>query len=124
MTAGPDRRTLDAGAAIFSDAPPRLRCEGLGGPPTRLVVASPAVAVWCLPCRPSAFSFVAVGLSAAVYAAALFGFAVAALHLYMCWRLAVRDAPAPRLGVAVDVFVTTYNEPGEMIGRALLAARN
>src|SRR5262245_1153654 len=120
----PARPTLDAGSAIFGDVPPRLRCEELGAVQKGLVVGFLAAAIWYLTWRPSAFNFDALGFSAAVYAAELFGCAVAALHLYMCWRLPVRDAPAPRPGLTVDVFVTTYNEPGEMIRRTLLAARN
>jgi len=124
MTA-PNHTSQDAGSSIFSDAPPpRMRCEELGAAQKTLVVAFLAVAISYLAWRPSAFNFDALGFSLVVYAAELFGFAVAALHLYMCWRLPLRDAPAPRAGLAVDVFVTTYSEPADIIRRTLLAARN
>jgi len=124
MTA-PNHTSQDAGSSIFSDAPPpRMRCEELGAAQKTLVVAFLAVAISYLAWRPSAFNFDALGISLVVYAAELFGFAVAALHLYMCWRLPLRDAPAPRAGLAVDVFVTTYSEPADIIRRTLLAARN
>lgn len=60
----------------------------------------------------------------ALYLAEIYGLAAAILHIFMCWRLTVREAPAPVPGITVDVFVPTYNEPTELVRRTLLAARN
>ena len=47
----------------------------------------------------------------------------ALLHIFMCWRLTVRQAPPPRPGMTVDVFVPTYNESVDLVRKTLLAAR-
>ena len=47
----------------------------------------------------------------------LFGFGI--------WRLRERPAPAPpEKGLSVDVFITTYNEPLDLVLRTALAAKN
>lgn len=61
--------------------------------------------------------------SAVVYGAEVFGVATTLMHLFMCWRLSVRQAPAPREGLSVDVFVPTYNESVELVRKTLLAAQ-
>jgi len=119
----PVRTPLDPVEAIFADAPP-LRYEDLGLARKLLAVAFLAVGVWYLAWRPTSFNEDAAAFSIAVYAAELFGFGAAVLHLFMCWRLAVRDTPPPRPGLPVDVFVTTFDEPVELVRRTLLAARN
>ncbi|GAA1736675.1 glycosyltransferase [Microbacterium paludicola] len=41
------------------------------------------------------------------------------------WRMKVRGrAPVPREGATVDVFITTYNEPPELVARTAEAARD
>ncbi len=60
--------------------------------------------------------------SALVFGAELFGIVTMLLLLLMTWRLPNRTAPPPPPGLAVDVFVTTYNEPVEVVRRTLLAA--
>ena len=60
----------------------------------------------------------------ALYLAECYGLAAAVLHIFMCWRLTVREAPPPAPGLSVDVFVPSYNEPTELVRRTLLAARN
>lgn len=62
--------------------------------------------------------------SALLYGAELFGFATTLLHLFMVWRMSVRKAPPAPMGLNVDIFVPSYNEPTEMVRRTLLAARN
>jgi cellulose synthase (UDP-forming) len=101
-----------------------LPFEGLGVARTAVVVAFLACAVWYLTWRLGSFNPDALAFSIVVYAAELFGFLTAALHLFMCWRLSARAAPTARQGLTVDVFVTTYDEPVEMVRRTLLAARN
>ena len=61
--------------------------------------------------------------SVTVFAAELFGIVTMLLLLHMCWRLPDRKPPpAPAAGITVDVFVTTYNEPVDVVRRTLLAA--
>ena len=113
-------------SALFSDAlpPPKVPYEGLGIARKALVVAFLAVAIWYLTWRLGSFNPDAIAFSAIVYAAEVFGFLTALLHLLMCWRLSVREAAQPRAGLTVDVLVTTYNEPVDMLRRTLLAARS
>ena len=101
-----------------------MRYENLGPARTVLAAVFLGVAVWYLSWRLGAFNADALAFSIVVYAAEAFGFLTAVLHLFMCWRLSVREAPRPRAGLAVDVFVTTYDEPVELLRRTLLAARS
>ncbi len=43
--------------------------------------------------------------------------------LFETWKLEVREPAAPLPGLKVDVFVTTYNEPVEVLRKTVLAAR-
>lgn len=63
------------------------------------------------------------GFAWAVYVAEVYGYLSACLHLFMCWRLRLRRPPSPLQGLSVDVFVTTYNEPVDLVRRTLLCAR-
>lgn len=91
--------------------------------PRRLLVALfVAIGAWYLSWRPGTFNPDAMLFSGVVYAAELFGFATALLHVFMCWRLSERRAPAPRSGIAVDVFIPTYNEPVDLVRKTVLAA--
>lgn len=60
----------------------------------------------------------------ALYFAEIYGFGTALLHIFMCWRLTVREPSLPAPGATVDVFVPTYNESVDIVRRTLLAARN
>jgi cellulose synthase (UDP-forming) len=52
------------------------------------------------------------------------GFLEFVLFLFMTWRVPpVRVVPAPR-GLAVDVVITTYNEPAEILHSTILGAVN
>jgi cellulose synthase (UDP-forming) len=57
-----------------------------------------------------------------VYAAEIIGFARTLIFLLSAVRLSHRDAPLAPEGRTVDVFVTTYNEPVDIVGRTLRAA--
>jgi cellulose synthase (UDP-forming) len=83
------------------------------------LIAGVAYLLW----RPSTFNTSAPVFSVVLYAAELFGFLTALMHISMVWRLSVREPPEPPPGLRVDVFVTTYNEPVEMLRRTLLAAK-
>jgi cellulose synthase (UDP-forming) len=124
MPVDPDLTPLDTASSIFGDAPPRLESEGSGIARAILVALFLGAAAVYLPWRLGSFHPDALAFSVAVYAAEVFGFATALLHLFMCWRLTVREAPPAPPGRAVDVFVTTLNEPVEIVRRTLLAARN
>ncbi len=93
-----------------------------------------------LPRRLAAYAFVLVGcvyfhwrlgtinpdapvFSWLIYGAEIFGFVTALVHIFMCWRLSVRSAPAPRPGLLVDVFVPTYNESVDLVRKTLLTAQ-
>lgn len=60
--------------------------------------------------------------SGLIYAAELFGFVTALLHLFMAWRLSERRARPPRPGITVDVFIPTYSESVDLVRKTLLAA--
>lgn len=92
--------------------------------PVRRVLAASFVAVglWYLLWRAGTLNPQAPVFSALIYAAEIFGFGTALLHIFMCWRLSVRRAPPPRSDVTVDVFVPTYNEPVELVRETLIAA--
>lgn len=81
------------------------------------------VGVWYLHWRASTLAANAPIFSAILYAAEIFGFATALLHLMMTWRLTVRRAPAPEAGLSVDVFIPTYNESVDLVRKTVLAAR-
>lgn len=115
-------------AAQPLDVPGRRRRDGLafetlGFARSALVVAYLAVAVWYLAWRPTTFNPQSPVFSWIVYAAELFGFAVALLHIFMVWRLSVRTPVPPEPGLTVDVFVPSLNEPLAILRRTLLAAR-
>ncbi len=101
---------------------PGLRYETLGPARSLLVLAYVAIAIWYLTWRPTTFNPQAPVFSGIVYAAELFGFVVALMHIFMVWRLSVRAAPAAASGLSVDVFIPSYNEPLDMVRRTLLAA--
>jgi cellulose synthase (UDP-forming) len=62
-------------------------------------------------------------LSSLLLAAELFGIFSLALHIFSTWVLVDRRAPPPPPGATADLFVTTWNEPVEMLRNTLLAAK-
>jgi cellulose synthase (UDP-forming) len=103
----------------MSDTTPN---EPLEAPRRVLVGVFVAVSVWYLVWRLGTFNPAAPVFSAVVYAAELFGFSTALLHIFMCWRLSVRRSTAPRVVRSVDVFIPTYNESTELVRKTVLAA--
>jgi len=63
-------------------------------------------------------------LSTLLLAAELFGIFSLALHIFSTWTLVDRHAPPPSPGATADLFVTTWNEPVEMLRNTLLAAKS
>ena len=92
---------------------------------SRFVVCAAAVAgAVYFPWRATIFNPHAPVLSALLYGAELFGLVSLSLHAFMTWRVLERKPPLPLPNQSVDVFVTTYNEPVEMLRRTLIAARD
>lgn len=82
------------------------------------------VGFWYFQWRLSTLNPDAVGFSTALLAAELFGFMTAMLHVLMTWRLTLRESHAPRRASSVDVFITTINEPADLVRKTVLAAQN
>lgn len=61
--------------------------------------------------------------STLLLAAELFGIGSVALHIFCSWTLVDRRAPAPPVQASVDILVTTWKEPVEMLRNTLLAAK-
>ena len=92
-------------------------------PVRQLLVASfVVVSVWYLVWRLGTFNPAAPVFSRVIYGAEVFGFVTAMLHIFMCWRLSVRQSTPPRVARSVDVFVPTYNESPALVRKTLLAA--
>ncbi len=102
--------------------PPPVPHVPLEGPRRALVGLFVVVAVWYLSWRLGTFNPDAPLFSRLIYAAEVFGFVTALLHIFMCWRLSVRRAASPRVWRSVDVFVPTYNESIDIVRKTLIAA--
>jgi cellulose synthase (UDP-forming) len=102
--------------------PPALPHEPLEGPRRLLVAAFAAASLWYLSWRLGTINPDAPVFSWLIYGAEVFGLTTAALHVFMCWRLTVREAPPPRAWPTIDVFVPTYDESPELVRKTLLAA--
>ncbi len=120
---------MPQGPEGVSEAEPRTAADGaavaesLSRPQMALVVLYIISAAVYLVWRPGAFNREAPLFSAVLYAAELFGFLTAMLHLYMVRRLSVREPPPAPPGWNVDVFVTTFDEPVDMLRRTLVATQ-
>lgn len=114
--------TIDALTASPLRDPDTPPVETLSRPRQALVAIYIAVSFWYLLWRPDTFNPAAPWFSRLIYAGEVFGFITALLHIHMVWRLTVREAPAAPAGLVVDVYVTTRDEPVEMLRRTLLAA--
>jgi cellulose synthase (UDP-forming) len=112
-------------AAHDTDSAPSARnvkYEPLGVARSILVLVYALVAVWYLTWRLTTFNPQAMAFSVIVYAAEVFGFIVALMHMFIVWRLSVRTAPPAPAGLSVDVLIPSYDEPLDMVRRTLLAA--
>jgi cellulose synthase (UDP-forming) len=89
---------------------------------TVLILLYVAVGVWYLHWRIGSFNDEAPVFSLTLYAAEAFGFITALLHIFMTWRPTRRTPPPPMPGSSVDVFITTINEPLDVVRRTALAA--
>ena len=75
------------------------------------------VGVWYLFWRLGSFNEEASSFSLLLYAAELFGFVTALLHLMMTWRLTEHEPQPPPQDLTVDVFIPTINEPVDIVRR-------
>jgi cellulose synthase (UDP-forming) len=78
--------------------------------------------VWYLVWRATTLNPDAYVFSWLVYGAELYGFLTVLLHLFMVWRLTLRDSPPAPAGKTVDVFIPTINESVPLVRRTLIAA--
>ncbi|HXI87562.1 MAG TPA: hypothetical protein VNH64_08890, partial [Parvularculaceae bacterium] len=62
-------------------------------------------------------------MSALLLAAEAFGLVSLVLHLFSVWTLVERRPTAPDPDVSADIFVTTWNEPTDMLRNTLRAAK-
>ncbi|MBN2721152.1 MAG: glycosyltransferase, partial [Proteobacteria bacterium] len=89
-----------------------------------LVILFLGIAVWYLAWRLGTFNREAILFSLTLYCAELYGFGTTLMHLFMVWRLTVREPGEPPEGASVDVFIPTFNEPASLLRKTLLAARH
>ena len=111
-----------ANAAGSAHAKREVPYESLSTARVVLVLVYVIVAIWYLTWRLTTFNPEAMAFSVIVYAAEVFGFAVALMHLFIVWRLSVRSAPPPPAGLSVDVLIPSFDEPVDMVRRTLLAS--
>jgi cellulose synthase (UDP-forming) len=102
----------------------RARSHGLGRRGTAAVAAWALLTIVYLYVRIPLWNPDSPTLSTLLLAAELFGIFSLALHIFSTWALIDRRAPAPALGVTADLFITTWNEPVEMLRNTLLAAKS
>ena len=101
----------------------RTRSHGLGRRGTAAVAAWAMLTLLYLYIRIPLWNPASPTLSTLLLAAELFGIFSLALHIFSTWTLIDRRAPAPAPGATADIFVTTWNEPVEMLRNTLLAAK-
>lgn len=99
-----------------------VQYEELERPRQLLVTLFLLVAAWYLTWRLSTLNPKALFFSWLMYAAEAWGMVTTLLHLFMTWRLSVRQASPPPPNLSVDVFIPTINEPLEIVRRTLLAS--
>lgn len=98
------------------------RIETLETPRQVAVALFMVIGVWYLVWRASTINWQAPVFSLAIYFAEMASFAMAVLHIWMCWRLTVRKAPEAPAGMTVDVFVPSYNESTDLVRKTLISA--
>lgn len=98
--------------------------EGLRASQKIVILVFLIVAVWYLHWRAGTLNPDALVFSWVIYGAELFGFATVLLHLFMTWRLRVRQSPEAPDGLKVAVFIPTYNESADLVRNTLIAALN
>lgn len=87
-----------------------------------LVILFLCVSIWYLVWRLGTFNKNALIFSWLLYGAELYGFFTTSMHIFMTWRLTVREPPELHEGLTVDIFIPTFNEPVPLLRKTLLAA--
>ena len=64
----------------------------------------------------------AVIFSGLMLGAEIYGLLTGLAHFMMTWRLTIRRPPPPAKGLTVDVFIPTFNESPDIVGRTIRAA--
>ena len=89
-----------------------------------LVATFFVVAAWYLYWRLGSLNRDAMLFSVALYAAEIYGFFSAGLHIFMVSRLTRRE-PMPVIeGRSVDVYIPTINESVDLVRKTIIAAKN
>jgi cellulose synthase (UDP-forming) len=83
------------------------------------VIAMAAYLVW----RTTIINEDAPGLSLTYFTAEILGFVLGLTLIFSSWRYRHRESPPAPTGLSVDVFVTTYREPVELVRWTVIAAR-
>lgn len=96
--------------------------ESLGKEKTIVVLIFFLAAAWYLPWRAGVLNENHLMFSILLYGAELFSFFTIMLHLFMVWRLAVRQSPPAPPGLNVAVLIPTLDEPVAMLRQTLLGA--
>jgi cellulose synthase (UDP-forming) len=65
----------------------------------------------------------AIGLSLVYFAAEFIGFFLGLTVVFFSWDYSHREPPPAPKGVSVDVFITTYKEPVELVRWTIIAAK-
>ncbi|MHB1532706.1 glycosyltransferase [Acidithiobacillus sp.] len=79
-------------------------------------------ALWYLPWRAGILNENHMIFSIILYGAELFSFFTIMLHLFMTWRLTIRNPPPAPSGLRVAVLVPSLNEPLSVVRQTLLGA--
>ena len=96
--------------------------ESLDKEKTVVVLIFLLAAVWYLPWRVGVLNENHLVFSIVLYGAELFSFFTIMLHLFMTWRLAVRQSPPAVSGLKVAVLIPSLDEPVAMLRQTLLGA--
>lgn len=96
--------------------------EPLGLPRMLVVIATFIVIGWYMWWRLGTFNPEHKVFSYLLYAAEWFGVVTLLLHFFMVRRLTIREAPLPEPGHTVDVYITTINEPVDVVRRTVVTA--
>lgn len=96
--------------------------ESLGKEKIVVVFIFLLAAAWYLPWRAGVLNDNHLVFSILLYGAELFSFFTIMLHLFMTWRLALRQSPPAPPGLKVAVLIPTLDEPVAMLRQTLLGA--
>ncbi|MBI5026964.1 MAG: glycosyltransferase [Nitrospirae bacterium] len=85
-----------------------------------LALLSLCVSTYYLIYRLSTFNLDALTFSIVLYSAEVYGFITTLMFFFMVWKLKKRVPITLRHGLTVDVFITTLNEPPDLLRKTVL----